>query len=268
MATTDSVLNLRGSIKGLRFYRATGCSRTIVGTKGGANINLIRNHRVFQPLREAQVELRGRAKCAKDIRYALGDWSGPIVDRHLQARLAGLLMQVIKIDVAELRGSRSIRLSLYKEVLDQINYYYYKSLAEVLRCPYNVESSEDRRSVRVTIKGLHPKMQVKAPLMASHFQLCLSIGTIADFEIDQFNKKYSRPYGEDRNRYGQYLSEWIPINNDMMDEISLSATLPDAITLNDKHTVVRAFGIVFGKMMREVEPLARDRGSIVFLGAV
>ena len=117
MATTDSVLNLRGSIKGLRFYRATGCSRTIVGTKGGANINLIRNHRVFQPLREAQVELRGRAMCAKDIRYALGDWSGPIVDRHLQARLAGLLMQVIKIDVAELRGSRSIRLSLYKELM-------------------------------------------------------------------------------------------------------------------------------------------------------
>lgn len=157
---------------------------------------------------------------------------------------------------------------MYKEVLDQINYYYYKPLSDVLRCPYNVESSEDRRSVKVTIKGFHPKMQVKAPLIASHFQLCLSIGTIADFEIAQFNKKYSRPYGENRNRFSQYLSEWIPINGDMMDELSLSATLPDAITLNDKHTVVRAFGIVYGKMMREVEPLARDRGSIVFLGAV
>lgn len=105
-------------------------------------------------------------------------------------------------------------------------------------------------------------------MLASHFQLCLSIGTIADFEIDHFNKKYSRPYGENTNRYTQYLSEWIPLNGEMMEEISLSATLPESITLNDKHTVVRAFGIVFGKMMREVEPLARDRGSIAFLGAV
>ena len=104
--------------------------------------------------------------------------------------------------------------------------------------------------------------------MASHFQLCLSIGTIADFEIDQETKKYSRPFGENQNRYTQHISEWIPLNGDLMDEISLSATLPDSITLNDKHTVVRAFGIVYGKMMREVEPLARDRGSIVFLGAV
>ena len=104
--------------------------------------------------------------------------------------------------------------------------------------------------------------------MASHFRLCLSIGTIADFEIDQISKKYSRPFGENQNRYSQHLSEWIPINEDMIDEFSLSATLPDSITLNDKHTVVRAFGIVYGKMMREVEPLARDRGSIAFLGAV
>ena len=66
----------------------------------------------------------------------------------------------------------------------------------------------------------------------------------------------------------EFESEWIPINAKAMGNLSFSVTLPADFNLKDGMTVVRTFGIVFGKMTSEVEPLKGDRGSITFLGAV
>jgi len=268
MATTDSPLNIKGSIKGLRFYNRKDCPHTIVGEKGGANIDLIRNNKAFEGLRKAENEFRGRSKCAKDIRRALGIWSHTVVNSFLQAKLAGLLMKVVKIDDILKKGKRAIYLSKYKEILNQINYYSYKPLNEILFCNYSVETSEDRMSVKVTLKGLNPKMHVKAPKMASHFQLCLSIGTVTDYEVASDSNIYIGPIGANANRGSQYISEWIPIDGEIMDEVSLKVSLPDYFTIKDNHTVIRAFGIVFGKMMRTVEELGRETGSIVLLETV
>lgn len=104
--------------------------------------------------------------------------------------------------------------------------------------------------------------------MASHFQLCLSIGTVTDYKVDSDSKIYIEPIGANANRGSEYISEWIPIDGEIMDEVSLTVSLPDYFTLNDNHTVVRAFNIVFGKMMRTVEELGHETGSIVLLETV
>jgi hypothetical protein len=64
-----------------------------------------------------------------------------------------------------------------------------------------------------------------------------------------------------------FESEWIPINKKAMGDLTYTVTLPEGFILADDMTVVRTYGIVFGKMTSEVEPLKRDRG-ITFLGAV
>jgi hypothetical protein len=48
--------------------------------------------------------------------------------------------------------------------------------------------------------------------------------------------------------------------------ITLTVSLPDVFEAGDDITNVRSFGIVFGRMTREVIPLKKDRGSIAFLG--
>jgi hypothetical protein len=261
-------LNIKGSIKGLRFFKKEGSNKTYVGQKGGASITNIRNSPKFKNLRLAQNELRGRAKLAKDIRIAIGTWSYTVVNRYLQNVIAGVLQQVMNMDSPEFLGKRTLYLSKFKEVLNQIKWYYYKPLNEIMLCPYSVTTSEDRKTVTVTIKGLNPKFHIKAPQTATHFQLCLGIGTVSDYDASHPSKIYMRTTGINTDRGKEVHSEWIAINNPLIDEISLTASLPDNFVLTDNYTVVRSFGILFGQMTYKVEEIKRERGSIDFLGAV
>jgi hypothetical protein len=267
MATTDSPLNIRGGIKGLSFYTREGSNKTYARTKGGANRELIRKSKKFKRLRLAQDELKGRAACAKDIRYILGRWTDRIVNRYLQTNIAGVLQQVMNIDEVSKRGKRAIWLSKYKEALNLVKWYYYKPLNEIMMCPYSVTSSEDKKTLMVTLKGLYPKRHVKAPAVASHFKLCVTIGRIADYEVTKGSKFYKTPYGEDVCAYKELESVWIPINGPLMEDLSLTVSLPEKLVLKENHTVIRVFGIVFGKMTYRVDEIDRDRGSIVYLGA-
>jgi len=268
MARTKSPLNLRGSIKGLSFYSVEGSDETFVREKGGANINHIRNSKSFSLLRLEQNELRGRAALAKDLRITLGQWSWRIVDRHLQLRLCALLKIIQKMDEVSPRGKRSIYVTKHKELLRLINYYYYKPLSDLLLCPYTVETSEDKKTLTVKLKGLNPKLHVKAPVQASHFQLCISIGTISDCICDLRNGTYHIPFGENRDWGSEKESEWIPLDGPVMDEFSINVSLHDFCTVKDNQVVIQAFGIVFGKMMYTVEPIKKDRGSIVILDVI
>jgi hypothetical protein len=268
MATTDSPLNIKGSIKGLRFYKREGSTKTFVGQKGGASGPVIRNSAKFEKLRLAQNELRGRSKLAKDIRLAMGNWSSTIVNRYLQTAIAGVLQQVMNMDSPEFLGKRTLYLSKFKEVLNQIKWYYYKPLNEIMLCPYSVETSEDKKAVTITIKGLNPKFHIKAPLIASHFRLCLSIATVSDYDASHPSKIYMRTTGINTDRGKDVKSDWIAINEPLMDEIVLTASLPENFVLKDNYTVVRSFGILFGQMTYQVNLIARERGSIAFLRAV
>jgi len=268
MATSDSPLNIRGGIKGLRFYKREGSTKTYVGAKGGANRELIRKSKKFKRLRLAQDELKGRAACAKDIRYILGRWADRIVNRYLQTNISGVLQQVMNIDEVSKRGKRAIWLSKYKEVLNQVKWYYYKPLNEIMMCPYSVTTSDDKKTLTVTLKGLNPKRHIKAPAVASHFKLCVTIGRIADYEVTPGSKFYQTPYGEDVCTYTELESAWIPINGPLMEELSLTVSIPENLVIKENHTIIRVLGIYFGKMTYRVDEIDRDRGSIVYLGEV
>ena len=111
-------------------------------------------------------------------------------------------------------------------------------------------------------------MHIKAPAKATHFQLYLRIGSVKDCiynaEFNLYESYKSSSYWV--VKYTQ--SDWIPINGALMDDLTLTVSLPETHVLTESETVLRSFGIVFGQMTSKVEPLERDRGSIAFLGAV
>ena len=148
-------------------------------------------------------------------------------------------------------------LSAHKDVLDSIIYYYYKPFGDVMKCRYAVDTGPDRKSVTVTLPNFKPKEQIKPPDQATHFQFCLSVGAVSDIVFDKDYEHYAPVYNVVRMQQSLKVleSEWIPINAKAMGEVTYSVTLPDAFILADDMTVVRTFGIVFGKMTSEVEPL-------------
>jgi hypothetical protein len=104
--------------------------------------------------------------------------------------------------------------------------------------------------------------------MASHFKLCVGIGTVTDYATDKDSTFYVKVSQGMRDMGNETESEWIAIDAPLMDEVSITAVMPDSYELKAYHSVLRSFGIVFGKMTYKVTEIAKDRGSIVFLGAV
>ena len=268
MARSKSPLNITGSIKDLSFYEVEGEDGMFVRQKGGANRNHIRNSPVFDKLRKAENELRGRSIVAKGVRNAFDLWAYAIVNRHLQAAVAGVLAQIQKMESITTTGKRGVYLSKYKEVLNQVKWYYYKPMNEIMLCPYTVETSDDRKSITVTLKGLNPKFHIKAPAAASHFKLFLGIGTATDSVVYPNSLRWKRANGQNVDAAARAESEWIALNGPLMDDLALTATLPAGFVIKDDKTVLRALGIVFGKMMYQIERIPRDRGSIQYLGGV
>jgi hypothetical protein len=269
MAELVGPLKYLGSFKDIRHYKLPGSSKIYAATKSVVPKTIRDNNPAFKKTRAQNFEFAGRTKFAKDIHEAMGEWSLPIVNRYFQGKMTAIMNDVMDLDPNILRGHRNIYLSQYKHLLYLLDaYHYYKPLSEVFRCPYTIVDEGNRNTVTVVIKGLYPLRQIKGPDKASHFQIYLSIGCVKDYI-----------YNAEWNSYGSYdlrggykrdetHSDWIPIDNGLMEDITLTISLPKAHVPTDTETVVRSFGIVYGRMTAEVIPLKKDRGSIAFLGAV
>lgn len=260
-----------GTVGGVRHYRLPGCDFIIAAEKGGANANLIKNNPAFKRTRENNEEWKGVTLTAKTIKRRFGDNAKVVVNRFLIGALNKAMLKVLRSDPVGLRGSRSVLLSEHKEALDTIQYYYYKPFSDIMKCRYEVDTSLDRKSVMVRLTNLNPREQIKPPDGTSHFKFFLSIGVMSDYyHSESETDAYAPVYNSDRIRpsFLEVESEWIPINAKEMGDQVYNATLPDDFDLAEDMTVIRMFGIIFGKMITEVEPLKKDRGSCEFLGAV
>jgi len=259
-----------GTIGGVRHYKLPGCDFIIAAEKGGANKNLIKHHPNFALTRENNVEWKGITLCAKHVKQALGYSTATVVYRFLIGSLNKAVSIALHRDPVGEHGSRSIILSANKDVLDAPQYWYYKPLRDILKCRFEVDTGPDRKSVTVRLSNIIPKEQIKPPVEATHFQFCLSIGVVSDYFYLPEDKKYSPVYDAKQmmDSLKEFESEWIPVNARSMGELTFTVALPESFQLKEDMTVLRIFGIVFGKMTSEVEELKRDRGSAEFLGAV
>jgi hypothetical protein len=270
MARIYGSKKILGTIGGVRHYKLPGCDFIIAAEKGGANGNLIKNNPAFARTRENNVEWKGITLCAKHVKLALGFSTATVVYRFLIGSLNKAMSIALHRDPVGEHGSRSIILSANKDVLDAPQYWYYKPFRDIVKCRFEVDTGPDLKSMTVRMSKLIPKEQIKPPLEATHFQFCLSIGVVSDYFYVPADKKYSPVY-EGKQMTGslqEFESEWIPVNARSVGDLTFTVALPESFQLEEDMTVLRIFGIVFGKMTSEVEELKKDRGSAEFLGAV
>jgi hypothetical protein len=259
-----------GTIGGVRHYKLPGCDFIIAAEKGGANKNLIKNNPAFARTRENNNEWKGITLMGKIVKRRLGTDTLTVVNRFLIGSINKAILTALRREPDGVHGQRSIFLSAHRDVLDSIQYWYYKPFRDIMKCRFEVDTGPDRKSVTVRLSNLKPREQIKPPAEATHFQLCLSIGAVSDLVYLVEDKKYSPVYDSARMKNGmeEIESDWIPVNAKSVGELAFTVTLPDDFVLEEDMTVLRIFGIVFGKMTSEVETLKRDRGSAEFLGAV
>jgi hypothetical protein len=241
-----------------------------VAELGGANKDLIMNNPAFARTRENMSEMTPRSYLAKDIKRELGDWTISVCNRYLIGDINKALRIIQKKDPDSARGLRIIPLSQYRDVLNIPVYYSYKPLRDIMNCTYTVVTGADRKSVTVSLTNFTPREQIKPPPEATHFQFCLSIGVVCEIVYDPKNKVFNRVYSatEMMNCRKEFESEFIPVNGVGMGDLTFTVALPDHFQLKEDMTVLRTFGIVFGKNRYDMEPLKRDRGSVEFLGAI
>jgi hypothetical protein len=270
MARIYGSKKILGTIGGVRHYRLPGCDFIIAAEKGGANKNLIKNNPAFKLTRENNDEWVGVVLMSKQIKRKLGHDTMTVVNRFLFGALNKAMSTVRHRDLEGEHGKRSFFLSAHKDVLDSIQYWYYKPFRDIMKCRFEVDTGPDRKSVTVRLSNLIPKEQIKPPAEATHFQFCLSIGVVSDYVSVPEDKKYAPVYDGDRLKPGseEMESAWIPVNAKSVGELTFTVALPESFQLEEDMTVLRIFGIVFGKMTSEVEELKQDRGSAEFLGAV
>jgi hypothetical protein len=263
-------LNYIGKFKGIKNYKILNSDIIYASTIGEVPKSIRENNPAYVNVRKENFEFSARSKLASDILAAMGDWAQPIVNRYFQSKMTAIMNDVMVLDKdMSHRGHRNIYLSRFKDLLLLLDaYYYYKPLTEVMRCPYNVINNGERNSVTVVIKGLYPLKQISGPDKASHIRICLSIGCVKDYT---YNAEYNM-YGSYDLRGGYFWEEtktdWIPIDAGLMDDITLTVSLPEDHVLEESETVLRSIGIEYGRMTAEVSLLKKDRGSIAFLGAV
>jgi hypothetical protein len=267
MATFKGPFKYKGRIGNIRYYEVPGDDRTYAAERGSVPRSILKNSPVFEISRRNSFEFTPKSRCAKDVRLAFGDWAQPIVDRQLQCKLISIMNDILHMDKESEYGFRTIYLSRYKQLLYNVDYHFLKPLSEILRCPYTVLEGENRKNVTVTIKGLDPVHHIKAPAIATHFQLCLSLGTVKDYTYSPNDSEYLPRKNKTGNVQMEILYPWTPVDSGSLEDITLSVSLPDEFEAGDDITIVRGFGIRFGRMTGEVVLLKQDRGSIAFLGA-
>jgi len=266
MATFRGPFNFKGKLGNIRYYQVPGDDRTYAAERGYVSPDILNNSDVFKESRKTRDEFSPKSRCAKDVRKALGDWSKPIVNRQLQCRLISILNDIVNMDKEHDKGHRALYLSKYKNLLFNADYHFLKPLSEILRCPYTVEPDENRNTVTVSIKGLDPSKLIKAPALATHFQLCLGLGRVKDYVYNDNLLDWEPIPNKKIYVNNQIFSLWIPVDSGPLEDITLSVSIPEEDVVGDDVTVIRAFGIRFGRMTGEVVLLEEERGSIAFLG--
>lgn len=260
-------LKYKGSFKDIRHYKLPSRNNIYAATKGVITKAIYDTNPAFINNRIENYEFVAKTKLAKNLHLAMGDWAQPIVNRFFQGEMTSIMNDVMDLGPVKQKGHRDILLSQHKNLLYLMNdYYYYKPLAEIMRCPYTVVEMGQKRSVSVVVKGLFPLKQIKAPDKATHFQIWLNIGCVKDYRYFEEYENYFSYLPPYTCRRKKILSAWIPVEGGPIDDITLTISLPDIQVLTDNETIVRTFGIVFGRMIEEVVLLKKDRGSIVFLG--
>ena len=176
-AKQEGIISLRGTVGNLTFYKsADGTMRA--KQKSSIDKQKMLTSPSFKRVREQMAEFSTAAKAASILRNAAKEVVKRVADRKMQPRLSSILMQVLKTDTTNPRGSRTILdgdISLLKGFQ-----FSGKPLTGSFMSQYNTVVNRITGKLSVEVPGFNPDRSVIGSTGSTHFQLH-AVGLSVDF---------------------------------------------------------------------------------------
>ncbi|MGN6533673.1 MAG: hypothetical protein ACTHK0_18165 [Ginsengibacter sp.] len=224
MAQQKGILPVKGTIGNLTFYKSK--DGFLVREKGGVDAKRIATDPAFQRTRENGAEFGKAGKAGKLLRNALRSLSQNASDSKMVGRLTKQMMEVIKADLVNSRGSRNV-IEGEVELLQDFEFNIHGKLSTSLYAPYTTAIDRVTGVLSVQIPSFIPANMVAAPAGATHFKINAG-GAEIDFEGNRFVVET------------QSTAE-LPWDNVLTNAITLSAS----VTANSSQPLFLVLGIEF-----------------------
>lgn len=177
MAKQVGTFKIKGTIGDLTFYKQDG--QHLVRSKGGVDGDRIKNDPAFQRTRENGNEFGEAGKQGKLLRVAFRNMVDRSADSKVTSRLTGKLMEVVKSDTTNGRGSRVVSAGDLN-LLKGFEFNNRSNLSNTLFAPLLVSVDKPTGLVDVTA-AIVPLTDIAVPNGATHYKLISGAGLI-DFD--------------------------------------------------------------------------------------
>jgi hypothetical protein len=246
MAIIKGAIQMTGSIKGVSFYTVRGSDRVIMRTKGGASKNQMATSPKFEGVRRQQKEWGGCAKFGSIARYAFGGLHR-LADYNLTPVLNGMGKNLMKLDTESETGSRSLKLSTYRQALEGFSFNRNYTLNSVLRV-YPV-SQIDRKTLSgtVTLPRINAEIDLLNFRNLPYFRIIVALGSVSDLVFDADKNQYAEVVRDLHGTSTVVTGEWNSTQS-ILDEQQITVTMPESQRqyLTDDVTLLLSLAVEFG----------------------
>ena len=250
MAIIKGAIQMTGGIRGVSFYTLAGSDKVIMRTKGGPKARRMKVGKEFEKLRQHQSEWSACVKFSQGIRYALGE-TYRLADYNVSPVWNGMGKNLMKLDNEHIISERNLKLSAYRQVLENFSLNRKYPFNTVFRVLPRYELSEDRLKATVLMPRINTQMDLVNIQKLPYFRLIISLGIVSDitYRPDEQTDRYFPELGYSNGQSESTLTEWYSAN-DIIPEQSLMVELlsSDIEHMSTDTTVLLGIGIEFGNV--------------------
>jgi hypothetical protein len=250
MAKNLSLFKFSGSIGGITFFESGG--KSYVRLTRGPEKTAIMNNAAFKRTRENMSEFGGAAKAGKAFRMAFSDIVIKMADRHLSARLLGLMKRIINLG-AGVRGKRAIDVVANSIWLKGLEFNEHSSLGSVFFPHYlDPAFNANRDTASLHIPEFNTDTCIVPPDGSTHFRVLLACGTLSNYLFDDEMNQYVPADPDHDSLHVLVESPAIPLGGMSGGDIDLTADLAIGAALPANVVSMAAVGIVFFQEINSV----------------
>lgn len=182
MAKQDGVLQLRGTLENITFYKRGG--NYYSRSKGGVDAKRIKTDPTFQRTRENWKEFEGAIQAGKLIRDSIRPMLKNATDPQMHNRMTSALMEVVQLDTVSNRGSRTVSNGPIR-LIEGFELNNDALLSVSLGTPFNGTIDRVAGNITLDVPSFVPGDVVTAPAGATHFKI-ISAGVLVDFDAGTY----------------------------------------------------------------------------------
>lgn len=182
MAKQKGIIKLEGTIGDITFFRTQ--DGYLAKEVTSVDANRIATDAAFERTRENNAEFGRAGKAVKLFRSAIRPLLRDASDNRMTGRFTAQMMQVIKSDITNIRGMRTVTDGEI-ELVQGFECNAAAQLGAALFAPYTADIKRDTGALTVNIPAFTPITQVAAPQGATHFKI-VSMGAEINFLDEAF----------------------------------------------------------------------------------